>query len=351
MQKATMLDLKCGEDGGQILASFRKVARSHVELFRAQRNHVHDLLGGRHNYSSGAFREGLLKDFLSSILPKAVSVDSGFIYGFDQVPNSRQIDIIVWHSAGHSPVFRGGDFVIVSPESVIAALSVKTTLSRPTLRESFENLQSLVDLELAFRSHRNRETGELLHRSILKVIVAYECAIDLGSILHSAREYYEDMFAGNPEYARQASEILSNFDPFKPSQKDIEGIGRFLPAMVTAFESNELSLVRGWGPPEHNVTPRTYGSGLRRLPYMYAQDAKLTTPLEKLVYRVMEATYLALGTTGWSLVSAWGELNPALGFRFGDAEEILEGTSAPLLNPDRLPDRKTLRSAAEPSEG
>lgn len=339
MRKTAIRDLNCGEDGGQILAAFRKIARSHVELFRAQRDRVHDLLGGRHSYSSGAFREGLLKGFLSSVLPKAVSVDSGFIYGFDQVSNSRQMDVIVWDSARHSPVFRGGDFVIVSPESVIAVLSVKTTLDRNTLRDSFENLRSLVDLELAFRSHAHRETGEFLHRSILKIVVAYESAIGFEPILEVARQYYGEMFADNAEYANEVSKILSEIDPFRPSQENIEGIGRFLPAMVAAIESNELSLTRGWGPPEDNAIQRVYGPGLRRLPYLYAQEAKLTTPLEKLVYRVMEWTYLALGTTGWSLVSAWGDLNPALGIRFGDAEEIVEGVSAPLLDPDRLPDQ------------
>jgi hypothetical protein len=69
---------------------------------------------------------------------------------------------------------------------------------------------------------------------------------------------------------------------------------------------------------------------------MYAQEAKLTTPLEKLVYHILGATYAALGTIGWSLVSAWGEINPVVGFRFGDADELVESISARLLDPDRL---------------
>jgi hypothetical protein len=45
------------QDGGQVLKSFRTVAKSNVELFRVQPDHVHHLLGGRHIYSSGAFFE------------------------------------------------------------------------------------------------------------------------------------------------------------------------------------------------------------------------------------------------------------------------------------------------------
>lgn len=118
---------------------------------------VHHLLGGKHNYSNRAFIEGLLRDFQSSVLPKAVSVDSGFIYGFDQVPNSCQIDILIWDSSRHSAVFQAGDFVIVSPESVIAALSVKSTLDGKHLREALENLQSIVPLDRLYRSKVDRE--------------------------------------------------------------------------------------------------------------------------------------------------------------------------------------------------
>jgi hypothetical protein len=106
--------------------------------------------------------------------------------------------------------------------------------------------------------------------------------------------------------------------------------------MIASIETNEVSFIRGWGPAADSASPRTYGPGLRRLPYMYAQEAKLTTPLEKLAYHVIKSTYLALGTVGWSLVSAWGEINPATGFRFGDAEELVEHISARMLDPDRL---------------
>lgn len=344
MKRISDINLNLGEEGGQILKSFRSVAKSHVESFRAQRDHVHHLLGGRHNYSSGAFREGLLRSFLSSVLPKSISVDSGFIYGFDQVPNSRQIDILIWDSSHHSAVFRAGDFVIVSPESVIAALSVKSKLDSAQLREALENLQSIVPLDRLYRSKVDRESGKLLHRSILKIVVAYESSISAETTLQTVRTYYENIFATHSAYAKSIARILSDVDPFGPSQEHIEEVGRLLPAMIASIDTNEVSFIRGWGPASDNAAPRTYGPGLRRLPYMYAQEGKLTTPLEKLVYHVVESTYLTLGTVGWSLVSAWGEINPATGFRFGDAEELVEHISARMLDPDRLATDNTSQS-------
>ena len=54
------------------------------------------LLGRKQAYSSGVFRESLLKNFIIKLMPDSVSVDSGFIYGFEEYENSRQLDIIIW---------------------------------------------------------------------------------------------------------------------------------------------------------------------------------------------------------------------------------------------------------------
>ena len=319
----------------QLLKNFRRVVRSHVELFRSQRDHVHHLLGGKHHYSSGAFREGLLKAFLKSVLPSAVSVDSGFIYGFEQVPNSRQIDVLVWDSSRHSAVFRAGDFVIVPPESVIAALSVKSTLDRAELTDALENLSSIVPLDLAYRTVGD-ERGDQLHRPILKIVVAYDTRISVDALLAAASDFHCKQFATDAAIASPVCKALSEFDPVHPSDEHVRLIGRVLPALVTVIADNEVSLYRGWGPPEDRLATTTYGPGLRRLPYLYTQRAVLTTPIEKLVYHVLAATYGALGTRGWSLVSAWGEIDPRWGLRFTDTDEIEESTGVRLLDPTHL---------------
>jgi hypothetical protein len=60
-----------------------------------------------------------------------LSVDSGFIYGFERVPTSQQFDVIVWHRAARSPIYDAGTIVIVPPESVVVAvISVKSRMTR-----------------------------------------------------------------------------------------------------------------------------------------------------------------------------------------------------------------------------
>ena len=325
-----------GQDGGQILPNFRTVVKSYVDQFRFQRDHVHHLLGGKHNYASGAFREGLLRGFLASVLPKSVSVESGFIYGFDQVANSKQIDILIWDSAKYSAVFRTGEFVIVSPESVIAAISVKTTLDRRDLVDSLENLMSVVSLDRYFRRGVFLETNEAIHRSILKLVVSYEGPSNHESALTTISEFFEERIANDSELAKDLQGVLQVFDPVHPVSDHVVAVDRVFPSLVAAIESKEISFYRGWGPPDDRTGSKTYGEGLRRLPYMYSQKSELTTALEKVVYHILRATYAALGTHGWSLVSAWGDINPALGFRMGDVDEIQEEGAVRLLDPHRL---------------
>lgn len=129
---------------------------------------------------------------------------------------------------------------------------------------------------------------------------------------------------------------FKEFDPIRPEPVQIHKVERVIPKLIAAIESSEVSLLQGWGPPEDLFGNKLYGPGLRRLPYLYAQENKLTTPLEKVVYYVLASVYAALGTAGWSLVSAWGEFNPTTGFRLGDASEVLEAQGIRLLDPERL---------------
>lgn len=332
--KASQMNDYYGEDGGQISPNFRKVVCSYVKLFQAQRDHVHTLLGGRHNYLSGTFRENLLRQFLIGVLPKSVSVDSGFIYGFDQAQNSKQIDILVWDSSKHSAVFRAGEFVIVPPESVIAAISVKTKFDNKSLLDSLMNLQSVTELDLAYRQRLLNDKD--VHLPILKIAVAYEGPSDSETALKTISKHYESLFASNVKLGQELKEIFQTFDPYRPSERHVNKVDRILPSMVVAIESNEISLLRGWGPPEDRLPTKTYGPGLLRLPYMYAQKSNITSPLEKLVYQVMRITYRTLGTNGLSLLAAWGEMHPIAGFRIGDGEELMEEAGVRLLNPENI---------------
>ena len=325
-----------GEDGSQILTRFRAVAKSYTALFQAQRDHIHQLLGSTQNYSSGIFRESLLRNFLTTVLPRSISVDSGFVYGFEQVPNSRQIDIIVWDSGRHATVYQSQEFVIVPPEAVIAAISVKTTLNKADLVESLENLLSLTPLELEYRVRLDPNSNMPMFRPITKIVVSYKGPSNLDTALNTVGEFFQDQFASNQKLAAEMIAAFQNWDPFNPAQEQIQKVERIIPKLIAVIEGDDVSMILDWGPPEDTHGTNTYGPGLRRLPYMYVQENKLTTPLEKVVYHVLVSVYLTLGTPGLSIISAWGEYNPSTGVRIGDAEEIDEGQGIKLLDPDRL---------------
>ncbi len=92
--------LSCDDDGDQrqILNDFRRVASAHVEEFLLRKDHVLRLLGPRQNPESG-----LIREFLRKLLPGSVGVDTGFVYGFEQVGTSDQLDVIIWITAATLP--------------------------------------------------------------------------------------------------------------------------------------------------------------------------------------------------------------------------------------------------------
>lgn len=328
-----------GEEGQQILTHFRTVAKSYAELFRAQRNHVHELLRGAHNYSSGVFRESLIRNFLTTVLPQSISVDSGFVYGFDQIANSKQIDILVWDSIRYAAVYRTREFVIVPPEAVIAAISVKTSLGCNELVESLENLLSLTPLEIMYRSILDPKSGVPVFRPITKIVVSYEGPSNLDNALKTVGEFFQARFATDVLLASEMITALQDFDPIHPTQAQVYQVERVIPKLIAAIETIDASLFQGWGPPDDPggiAGVQTYGPGLRRLPYMYVQENKLTTSLEKVVYYLLTSTYATLGTSGWSLVAAWGEFNPSTGVRVGNASEVIEKRGIQLLDPSNL---------------
>jgi hypothetical protein len=69
---------------------------------------------------------------------------------------------------------------------------------------------------------------------------------------------------------------------------------------------------------------------------MYRHETKITTAFEKLIFRLLEVVFDTLESPGLSLLSAWGDLNPATGFRPDDAEETVETEGVPLLNFNNL---------------
>jgi Domain of unknown function (DUF6602) len=322
-----------GENDTQILGNFRKICKSHIELFRHTKNHIRKLLGSSYNYQSGIFRESLLKTFLLQILPKSLAVDTGFVYGFEQLPNSKQIDILIWDESKYSPIYRTSDFVIIPPESVVAVIEVKSNLGTNDIKTGLENLLSVVRLDVEFREKWIDENKNPILPPIGKFLISYKGNNKVEDVLQKISSFYIKEFNDNEYLCEEIVPTLQKIDPIHPEQKDWDRIDRFFPKMIASIENNNCGFYRGLGPPEDIYGKGNFGKlELKRIPYFYSQKFKITIPFEKFIGQLLYTVYKNIGTKGWSTMYAWADFNPIEGFRVGDADELEESSSVPLLD-------------------
>jgi hypothetical protein len=334
-----------GENDGDIeqadsqrarLENFRRYTASYIESFTTAKNRIFNLLH-RQQQASGIFREGLLKDFFRALLPANVAVDSGFIYAFDLLPPSGQLDILIWDSGRHAPVFRSSDFVIVPPESVIAVLSVKSNLQNRDIDSGLCNLLSITPIELRFRNFLAKDDQHPIFPPITKILVAYDSRRVPARIQQRVANFFTDLFAQDAALSAYLRETFTQIDPRNPSHRDQFLISRILPRMIGTVRLCGPSFSIGYGPPDDLFGNQRFGPGLRRLPYIYQQANEVTRSFEKITFEVLQSVYRILGTLGWSHTSAWIDIDPDRGVRGGlDAWELQENTGLRLLDPDNL---------------
>ena len=105
--------------------------RSLSQELLSQANRVRDLIGDRHWLCDGHHKEELLLGLIRRHLPAGMLASRGFVVS-PAVPDrvSKEQDILIVDGTSEAPVFSNGDFVIVFPSLVRAAISVKTTMSK-----------------------------------------------------------------------------------------------------------------------------------------------------------------------------------------------------------------------------
>lgn len=243
--------LSCDDDGdqGQILNDFRRVASAHVEEFLLRKDHVLRLLGSRQNPESGRFREELVREFLRKLLPRNVGVDTGFIYGFEQVGTSDQLDVIIWDHGCHAPVLNAGPFVIVAPESVIAVVSVKSKMTTEHLRQGIDNLASVAPLDLTFRKGLTfPATGRLLP-AIAKFLLFFSQPDSHNSMLRNGAETVRTAVHRHEDMEAHLVQSMRAVDPFRRQDPMWDEARRVLPRHIAVIEPGPANYVQGWGPP------------------------------------------------------------------------------------------------------
>ncbi len=328
------MNKKIGQNNSQILENYRQFTKSYIEQFKAERDRVFKLLGSTQQYSSGTFREGLFRTFLENILPSSISVNSGFIYGFEVENNSKQLDVIIWDSSRYGVIYKTKEYVIVAPESVIAIITVKTNMKKCDIESALDNLDSIINLDRLFRRSRlNQKTKKNLHKPIAKYFMSYNPPNDPIKAGLTISEHYKDLLLNNQQYANEIINALKNIDPINPSNETQDVISTIMPRMIFSIESPDSSYLTGWGPPDDLLVEKEFGDEkVKRLPYLYKQKNKITTQLDKFVGNLISLIYKYLDTPGWTTSAAWADIHPMYGFRMGDSGEIDEENSWAMID-------------------
>ncbi len=127
------------------------------------KDRVRNLIGNAHWGEEGRYKEEILKSILKSRLPANLAVGTGFVMTqLSPTTNdiSKQLDIIVYEN-NRPPIFKEGDFVIVTQNSVKAIIEVKSKIrSSRTFKNGLykvvQNFSSIVRFPLISRIDNNR---------------------------------------------------------------------------------------------------------------------------------------------------------------------------------------------------
>jgi hypothetical protein len=271
-----------------------------------------------------------------------MAVDTGFIYGFDHVPNSGQLDIIIWHKAAHSTVYDAGTAVIVPPEAVVAVVSVKSRMTLAELESGLRNLMSVAALDYGFRSNWAMPGTDKPLPAIAKFLVFYSQPDSTDSVLERIGSVASEIIVKSPEISKPLTKAMIACDPCSSHDPNWEEARRALPRLIATIEPGEANYVQGWGPPDDLLGQSTFGPGLRRIPWMYRCENKNTTSLEKLAYLLLRTVHSTLAYPAISTLASWGDLEPTTGMRIGDAAEMVEADGTALVDASLLPAPKAV---------
>ena len=123
---------------------FHNYCKNALEILRTQYESTKIL---KHNATSGAVREQIIKDFLSEHLPELISVVSGQIFDSKDCYSKQQDIVLVLKSMPRLPFASGNELIF--QEGVIATIEIKTALNRTVLKSIGDNIKSVTSLESA----------------------------------------------------------------------------------------------------------------------------------------------------------------------------------------------------------
>jgi len=125
------------------MPNYLEYQKSVAAEFKAYENRVRSLIDGVHWGEEGRYKEIILMNYLKRVLPKNLSVGTGFVRNNDKI--SSQIDIIIYDNS-FPLLFSEGDFVIAIPNNVIGIIEVKTKIEPSNICEIMEKANNNADI-------------------------------------------------------------------------------------------------------------------------------------------------------------------------------------------------------------
>ncbi len=154
--------------------------RSLGRELEAQATRVRDLIGDKHWLSDGSHKEAILRGLLSRHIPSGMHCFRGFVVSGDGFVSTEQ-DILIVDTAGSAPLFQTADLAICFPESVVAAVSVKTKIARDEIDDAVAGLASVRELcrdiwtgVFCFDDEQSRPGNQTLYDAISDAIKAHQ---------------------------------------------------------------------------------------------------------------------------------------------------------------------------------
>jgi hypothetical protein len=117
--------------------------KSLADELAAQAQRVRHLIGDSHWLSDGHHKEYLLSTLLGRHLPAGVLLSRGFVVDpHNSAAISHEQDLLLVDATTEGCLFDQGGLIVALARSVLATISVKSRLTKPTLLEAAANLRS-----------------------------------------------------------------------------------------------------------------------------------------------------------------------------------------------------------------
>jgi len=118
--------------------------RSLSQELDVQASRVRELIGSRHWASDGTHKEALLGGLLQRHLPAGHIVSRGFVTS-ESDPNvcSKEQDLVIVDTMTEAPAFCQNGLIVVFPQQVRAAVSVKSGYSSTVLKTALADLSTV----------------------------------------------------------------------------------------------------------------------------------------------------------------------------------------------------------------